>query len=45
MISQMKLKSPRSAWLMELLASKPPVEQAAVEVTMDAPGWPFDNSL
>jgi hypothetical protein len=41
MISQMK--SPRSAWQMELLApslrrSRPPEEQAAVEVTMDAPG-------
>ncbi len=33
------------AWLMELLAYKPPEEQAAVEVTMDAPGWPFDSSL
>jgi hypothetical protein len=43
LISQMK--SPRSAWLMELLASKPPEEQAAVEATMDAPGWPFDSSL
>ena len=29
--------------VMELLASEPPEEQAAVEATMDAPGWPFDS--
>jgi hypothetical protein len=28
-----------------IAGSKPPEEQAAVEVTMDAPGWPFDSSL
>lgn len=31
--------------VMELLASEPPEEQAAVEATMDAPGWPFDSTL
>ena len=31
--------------VMELLASEPQEEQAAVEATMDAPGWPFDITL
>jgi hypothetical protein len=31
--------------VMELLASEPQEEQAAVEATMDAPGWPFDSTL
>ena len=30
--------------VMELLASEPQEEQAAVEATMDAPGWPFDST-
>ena len=31
--------------VMELLASEPQEEQAAVDATMDAPGWPFDSTL
>lgn len=31
--------------VMELLASEPQEEQAAVEATMNAPGWPFDSTL